>query len=160
MGLFGWGNGSGNQFMPDNEVTRQLGIDTNVIVCQSEEELTQKAQETEELLKKAGWTERMINHLCRQVDANKRIVLANLEFYKTQAEAIGDISLAVGKTMGTAGKAAGQMVKGAAKTQESVSKFQQKKNDIASRLNGGNGGSTPNTNALGGAINQPRLKAW
>lgn len=161
MGLFGWGGNNNSQkgFMPDNEVTRMLGISTDLIVCQSEEELQQKAQETEELLKKAGWTEQMVKQLIKQVGANKKIVLANLDLYADEAEAIGDISLAVGKVMGTAGRAAGKVVKGAVKTQESISKFQQKRNDIAARLNGGNGGGVPSANVLGGAV-QPRLKAW
>lgn len=101
----------------------------------------------------------MIKHLCKQVDANKKIVLANLDLYAAEAKAIGDISLAVGKTMGTAGKAAGKMVKGAVKAQESVNRFQQRSNEIAARLNGA-GSAVPNANALGGAVNQRRLKAW
>lgn len=157
MGIFGWGRNSrnSNSFMPDNEVTRMLGINTELIVCQSEEELQQKAEHTKELTQKAEWTEKYVDHSIEDIHSNKKIALANLKRYEAEAEAIGEISEAVGKTMGSAGKAAGKMVKGAAKTQQAVSRFQQRSNDIAARLSGANGNrSLPSSNNL------PRLKAW
>lgn len=142
--------------MPDNVITQQLGVPTEVYICQSAEELQQIESETKELLLKAGWTKKAVDQLIKQVSADKEIVLANIDRYIAEAEAKGDIAKAVGKAMKKAGKAALNINKGATQTVQSVSVYQQRSSEIAARLHG----RSNNQSALGGAVNQPRLKAW
>lgn len=105
---------------------------------------------------KAGLTEKAIKKLIQQVEGDTRIILANIDYYIAQAKSKGEIAKKVGKAMGQAGKYANNINQGATKTVEAVNKYQQKRNDIAARLNGG--GSA--TSSLSGVINRPALKAW